>query len=214
MRLKRWFKLLAALTVLALVMIASCHWLVARSASGRLFDVATAVPDQRVGLVLGCTKKLRGGWSNPFFTSRISAAAELFKAGKLKNLIVSGDNHHEGYDEPTDMKDALIAAGIPEDCIYPDYAGFRTLDSIVRAKKVFGRDKITIISQRFHNERAVYLARANGIDAIALNAADVRFEWALKVYLREALARVKAVLDVQVLHTQPKFLGEPVKMPD
>lgn len=214
MRLKRWFKLLAALGVLVLFVIVICHWLVARSARSRLFDAAASVPDQRVGLVLGCSKKLRDGRDNLFFKTRIRAAVELFEEGKVKRFIVSGDNHREGYDEPTDMKDALIAAGIPDASVYPDYAGFRTLDSIVRAKRVFGQDQLTIISQRFHNERAVYLARANGIDAIAFNAPDVRLESALKTYLREAFARVKAVLDVQVLHTQPKFLGEPVKIPD
>lgn len=197
---------------LVLVVLVACHVTVMRAASGRLFDAATAVPDQRVGLVLGCTKKLRGGWSNPFFTTRIRAAAELYRAGKASVLIVSGDNHHEGYDEPTDMKTALIEAGVPENKITCDYAGFRTLDSVVRAKKVFGQDRITIVSQPFHNERAIYLARCNGIDAIALNAQDVKFEWALKIYIREVFARVKAVLDVNVLHTQPHFLGEPVKV--
>lgn len=214
MKLKRWLKLVATLSVPVLFVIFICHWLVARSASGRLFDAVSSVPDQRVGLVLGCSKKLRNGRDNLFFKTRIRAAVELFKAGKVKTFIVSGDNHREGYDEPTDMKDALIAEGIPDARVYPDYAGFRTLDSIVRAKRVFGQDKLTIISQRFHNGRAVYLARANGIDAIAFNAPDVRLESAVKTYLREAFARVKAVLDVHVLHTQPKFLGEPVKMPD
>lgn len=214
MKLKRWLVRLAALSALTLTLIAVCHWRVAVAASGRLYDEAAAVPGGRVALVLGCAKKLRGGWSNPFFTSRIRAAAELFEAGKAHTLLVSGDNRHEGYDEPTDMKEALIAAGVPEDRIVCDYAGFRTLDSVVRAKKVFGATEVTIISQRFHNERAVYLARCSGMDAIALNAQDVRLEWALKVYLREALARVKAVLDVQVLHTQPHFLGEPVKLPE
>lgn len=213
MKLRRWLKGLAWLMGLFAVAMAGCNLVVVRAARGRLFDAASSLPDQRVGLVLGCTKKLRGGWSNPFFTTRIRAAAELFRAGKASALIVSGDNHHEGYDEPTDMKEALIEAGVPESKITCDYAGFRTLDSVVRAKKVFSQERITIVSQPFHNERAVYLARCNGIDAIALNAEDVKFEWALKIYIREAFARVKGVLDVNVLHTQPHFVGEPVVVP-
>lgn len=210
--MKRCLKLIGGGIALVLVVLFACHVTVKRATRGRLFDAAIAVPDQRVALVLGCTKKLRGGWSNPFFTARIQAAAQLFNAGKATALIVSGDNHHEGYDEPTDMKEALIAAGVPENKITCDYAGFRTLDSVVRAKKVFGQERITIVSQPFHNERAIYLARCNGIDAIGLNAEDVKFEWALKIYIREAFARVRAVLDVNVLHTQPHFLGEPMKV--
>lgn len=213
MRLKRWLALIAIGIASVLLAVVACHFLVKRSASGRSFDNPAALPDKRVGLVLGCTRKLRGGWSNPFFTTRIRAAAELYRAGMATALIVSGDNRHEGYDEPTDMKEALIAAGVPEGKITCDYAGFRTLDSVVRAKKVFGQDRITIVSQPFHNERAIYLARCNGIDAIALNAENVKFESALKIYIREAFARVKAVLDVDVLHTQPHFLGEQVAVP-
>ena len=214
MKRKRWLKRIAALPALMLVAIVGCHWLVLGVAHGRLYDTAAAVPDQRVSLVLGCTKALRDGRENLFFNTRIRAAAELFKSGKARTLIVSGDNHREGYDEPTDMKEALIAAGVPGDRVVCDYAGFRTLDSVVRAKEIFGQSHITIVSQRFHNERAVYLARANGIDAIGFNAPDVRLESAVKTYVREAFARVKAVLDVRVLRTQPRFLGEPVKLPE
>ena len=110
------------------------------------------------------------------------------------------------------MKQALIAAGVPESKITCDYAGFRTLDSIARAKKVFGQKQVLIISQRFHNERALYLAKCYGLDATAYNAEDVELEHALKTYFREAFARVKAVMDMHVLHTQPKFLGPPVKI--
>lgn len=214
MRRKRWIKFIAAFLSLMLLGVLGCHWLVARSASGRLHDTADAVPDQRVGLVLGCAKLLRDGRQNLFFKTRIDAAAELFKSGKTRTLIVSGDNHREGYDEPTDLKEALVAAGVPEDRIVCDYAGFRTLDSVVRAQKVFHADRITIVSQRFHNERAVFLARAEGLDAIGFNAPDVRFESAIKTYIREAFARVKAVLDVHVLRTKPKFFGDPVKLPE
>src|SRR5262249_5023793 len=129
---------------------------------------------------------------------------------KVDFLIVSGDNHVQGYDEPTDMKEALIERGVPSSRIYLDYAGFRTLDSVTRAKGIFLQDKITIVSQHFHNERAIFLASHDGIDAIGFDASDVAFAYALKTLLREQLARVKAALDVYVLHTKPHFLGRKI----
>ncbi len=213
MKARSWIALITALAAQVAVLVFGCQFLVTRAASGRLYDKAAEVPGPRVALLLGCSKTLGGGWPNPFFTGRIEAAALLFKAGKIKAFIVSGDNHRHGYDEPTDMKEALVEAGVPEAKIVCDYAGFRTLDSIARARKVFGQDQIMIISQRFHNERALYLARGFGIDAIAFNARDVRFESAMKTYIREVFARVKAVVDMH-LHTQPKFYGPPVKLPE
>ena len=118
------------------------------------------------------------------------------------------------YDNPQSTPQALIEAGVPEAKIICDYAGFRTLDSVARAKKVFGQDRILIISQRFHNERALYLAKGWGMDAIAFDAREVQIDHALKTYIREVFARVKAVLDLHLLHTQPKFLGPPVKLPE
>lgn len=183
------------------------------AANGKCFDGCAQVPAMDVGLVLGCSPKVAGGRTNLFFTRRIDAAVALYQAGKVRALIVSGDNHREGYDEPTAMKEALVAAGVPESRIYCDYAGFRTLDSVVRAREVFGQDRLVIVSQRFHNERAVYLAQQKGMEEVAaLNAADVPVRSAAKTWLRERFARVKAVLDVKILRTEPKFLGEPVKV--
>jgi SanA protein len=143
----------------------------------------------------------------------MEAAASLFKAGKVKALIVSGDNGSQGYDEPTEMKRVLVQMGVPEAQIVCDYAGFRTLDSVVRAREVFGQQRVIFVSQPFHNARAIYLAKAFGIEAWGLNAADVPVALSVKTYLREKLACVKAVLDVNVLGTQPKFLGEKVAVP-
>jgi SanA protein len=214
MKKRRWLKLLAALAALVVLLICSCQFLVTQAAAGRLYDTVREVPGQRVALLLGCVKILGNGWANPFFVGRIQATAALYKAGKIKAVIVSGDNHRHGYDEPTDMKQALIEAGVPEAKITCDYAGFRTLDSVARAKKVFGQTQVLIVSQRFHNQRALYLAKCYGIDAIAFDAADVKLEWAMKTYFREILARVKAVLDMHVLHTRPRFYGPPVKLPE
>lgn len=181
-----------------------------RGARTRVFDDAAAVPASRVGLVLGCAERLADGRPNLFFTLRIRAAAELYAAGKVEYLLVSGDNGTKSYDEPTAMKAALVRAGVPDDRVVLDFAGFRTLDSVVRAREVFGQTRITIVSQRFHNERAVYLARRHGIAAYGYNAPDVGGAGGAAVRAREVLARVKAVLDVRVLGTRPRFLGEPV----
>jgi SanA protein len=177
-----------------------------------LYEKVEDVPAANVGLVLGTVKGLKSGRINPYFQYRIEAAAALFKAGKVKHLIVSGDNHVKGYDEPEDMRLALIAAGVPDSCITLDYAGFRTLDSIIRCWKVFGQTSFIIISQQFHNERALFLARHYGLDATALNAKDVGKSFGRTTNAREYLARVKAVIDLYILNKQPKFLGDAVEI--
>jgi SanA protein len=184
--------------------------LIDRASAGRVYSDAAQVPHRRAGLVLGCSEKLGGGYPNPFFTTRIDAAANLFRAGKVDYLIVSGDNHRKGYDEPTDMKCALMRAGIPADRIVCDYAGFRTLDSVVRAKAVFGQDQVTVISQDFHARRAIFLAKHHGIDAIAFAAADIDAYSSFSTRCREQLSKVNAVLDIYVFHRRPKYFGPKV----
>ena len=163
---------------------------------------------------MGCSKYIRGGNLNVYFSHRIQAAVELYNAGKVQYLIVSGDNGTMEYNEPNTMKNSLVEHGIPADRIVCDYAGFRTLDTVVRAKKVFLEDSFTVISQRSHNQRAVFLARRHGINAIAYNAGRVTVRRGFKTKVREVLARVKAVLDVYVLNKQPKFLGETIPIGD
>jgi SanA protein len=131
------------------------------------------LPSVRVGLVLGCSRPTRDGRRNLFFDRRIAAAAEPFRAGRVQYLQLSGDNSRTDYDEPSDMRRALVQAGIPPARLVLDHAGFRTLDSVVRAKEVFGLGEVIIVSQHFHNERAVYLARARGIEAFGFDAKDV-----------------------------------------
>ncbi|MDI1311279.1 ElyC/SanA/YdcF family protein [Prosthecobacter sp.] len=211
--LKRWWLFLAVLAVLGLGFVFGCEWWVARTAEGRCFDAVEAVPAAPVAVVLGTAARLTDGRANLFFLPRMEAAAALFKAGKVKALIVSGDNGTQGYDEPTDMKRVLMQLGVPTEKIVCDYAGFRTLDSVVRAKEVFGQQRVIFVSQRFHNARAIYLARAFGIEAYGMDAQDVPVALSVKTFLREKLACVKAVLDVNVLGTQPRFLGEKVSMP-
>lgn len=174
---------------------------------GHLYTDAQKIPYRHVGLVLGCSEKIGGGQINPFFENRIRAAASLYQAHKVDYFLVSGDNHTANYDEPTAMKNHLIAAGVPAGHIVCDYAGFHTLDSIIRAKKVFGLSKITIVSQHFHNERAVFLARHQGIDAIAFDAQDVGGYHSFLTRCRDQGSRMFTLLDVYVLGSRPKFLG-------
>lgn len=170
------------------------------------------LPSEKVGLLLGTSKTLSNGEPNAYFFNRITAATELFNAGKIKNIIVSGDNSRENYNEPEDMKLELIKAGIPEENIFEDFAGFRTLDSVIRAKEIFGQQSFIIISQRFHNERAVFLAKRNGIDAFGYNAKDVNKNAGFKTNIREKFARVKVFWDF-ILNVEPKFGGKKIVIP-
>ena len=168
-----------------------------------------ALPDYSTGLLLGTSKKLKDGRGNLYFQYRIKAAVELYNSGKIKNLIVSGDNAVANYNEPLTMKNSLIENGIPEDKIYLDYAGFRTLDSVVRAKEIFGQNEIIIISQKFHNQRAVFIANQNDIKAFGYNAKDINARAGRKTMIREHFARLKTFIDI-IINKQPKFLGEKV----
>ena len=168
-----------------------------------------SIPENKVGLLLGTSKTSRGG-VNLFFKYRIEAAASLFKERKIKHIIVSGDNHIANYNEPEEMKSELMKLGVPDSCITLDYAGFRTLDSVVRCEKVFGQTEFTIISQQFHNERALFIANKSGLNCVAFNAKDVPNKYSVKTSIREYFARAKCVLDIYLLHTQPKFLGEKI----
>ena len=210
--LRRWLlrcMVIGTHTVLALV---ACYFIVWSVARGRLYDDVEKLPIRTCGLVLGTVPKV-DGHENFFFKSRIEAAAKLFKEGKVHFLIVSGDNSNAGYDEPSEMKAALITKGVPAARIYCDYAGFRTLDSIVRAHSIFGQTRFTIISQPFHNSRAIYIARRKGlVDCVAFNAANADTESMAKMYLRELAARAWAILDVEFLKTGPKYLGEKIEI--
>jgi len=180
--------------------------------SGRLHDEVAEVPAGGVGLVFGCDDRIDGR-ENLYFRYRIDAAARLWHAGKLRCLIVSGDNRTKHYNEPERMRRALVEAGVPESAIVCDYAGLRTFDSVVRAKEVFGVERVVFISQAFQNERAAYIARAQGLEYSGFNAEDVEGHGGLRTRLREVAARVKMWLDIHVLGTRPKFLGEPEELP-
>lgn len=169
------------------------------------------LPKYKTAVVLGANKNLSNGNPNLYFKYRIDAAAELYKSGKVEFIIVSGDNSKEGYNEPEQMKNDLIAEGIPADKIYEDFAGFRTLDSVIRAKDIFGQNQVIFVSQKFHNERAVFLAKSNGIEAYGYNAKDVNKHYGFKTNLREKFARAKVFVDF-LIGKEPKFGGEKIEI--
>lgn len=215
--LKRWAKRFMLLVFFLLVALFAFIWnanyAAIRAGKGILFDRVEDVPHQRVGLVFGCSERL-GSRENLYFKYRIQAAAELWKAGKVDCLIVSGDNREMYYNEPVAMRKALVKAGVPFKKIACDYAGLRTLDSVVRAKKIFGLSELTLISQRFQNERAAYIAKANGMKVVGYNAQDVEGDSGRAIKDREVFARVKMWLDVNVTDEQPRHLGDPVALPE
>ena len=207
----RVIKWLVAVCILLAIGGSICnHWVITSTRS-QLYGDINNVPFRKVGLLLGTNKSWHGG-ENPYFKYRIIAAVDLFKAGKIKHIIVSGDNHLSYYDEAKDMKDSLIKQGVPDSCITLDYAGFRTLDSMVRCLEIFGQDSITVISQAFHNERAIFIANYYKMHAVAFNALDPSPEFSFQTNVREYFAKSKAVLDLYILHTSPHFLGEKVKI--
>lgn len=178
--------------------------------SGSMYDDAALIPYNRTGLLLGTSRFVRGR-KNRYFYNRISAAEKLIRSGRIEYIVISGDNRKKNYNEPQDMKDELIKDGIPEGKIFLDYAGFRTYDSVYRMNGIFRQKSFTVISQKFHNERAVYIARSLGLNAIGYNAADVSRFYGFKTRVREKFARVKVFIDLAI-GKKPRFLGEPVEI--
>lgn len=196
-----------------LFVVVSNVWIV-NSTSKKVYSHYDSLTNHQVALVLGTSHLLTTGAPNPFFDNRMETAAALFKNGKVKHFIVSGDNRTKYYNEPLEMKRALIKLGIPSSAITLDYAGLRTLDSVVRSKEIFGQEEITIVTQTFHCYRALFISEYYGIDAVAYVANEPSAEMTEKVHWREYLARAKAILDLYVLKTSPRHLGqkEPIQL--
>lgn len=189
-----------------ILLVAFSNAVVLQASRGRIFSDPSALPHNYVGVVLGTSPFVRGGGWNPFFVNRIQAAVTLYQAGKVNLILVSGDNQYRTYNEPAQMRKLLVENGVPESRIIVDAAGYRTLDSIVRAGTVFGWHKFTVISQEFHNHRALFVADHSGLNVVAFNAEDVGGYTGLRQTLREQLARALAVLDVYLLGTEPREL--------
>ena len=172
------------------------------------YDDVENIPPRKVALLLGVAKTAPNGNPNAFFKGRIEAAAKLYHAGKITHIIISGDNSRKDYNEPQDMKISLRSRGVPESAITLDYAGFRTLDSVLRSKNVFQKNSILIITQPGHAERAIYISRKNDIEASAFLAAEpLQYKWLIeRNRKREKLACIAAWLDVNILRRRPKFV--------
>ncbi len=179
-----------------------------KSAEGKIFSDITKIPKQDVAVVLGTSRWLINGNENNYFTFRINAAASLYLSGKVKKILVSGDNGTTSYNEPYEMFDALVGKGVKPEDIVLDYAGFRTFDSMIRANKVFGLDNFIVVSQDWHCARAIYIGSAKNINITGFAAQDPYSS--NKTQMREYPARVSAFLDCYILNTDPKFLGEKV----
>lgn len=190
-----------------LLMVVVCYATVVWNASGRTYDSVSDIPHNRVGLLLATSPITPGGAHNFYFENRIKSADELYKAGKVDYIIASGGDYTQtqknGCDEPRAIRDSLVACGVPADRIIIDYEGTRTLNSIAKAKEVYRLDSVTIISQKYHNERAIYLADKYDMHAIGINAepSPIRRN-RIKNTLREFLARVKMFMDV-IIDKQP-----------
>lgn len=204
---------IALFTVIAFIaIIYFCNRAVDKAAEGKLYSDVSKIPFNKTGLLLGTAKYLANGRLNYYYHYRIEAAEKLYKAGKIKYIVISGDNSRPEYNEPEMMRNDLVKRGIDSANIYLDYAGFRTFDSMVRLREIFGQDSATVISQPFHNERALYIASKESIAAVGFNAGDVTGGAGAKVQLREKFARVKVFLDY-LFGTEPKFLGEKIILP-
>lgn len=212
-RRKIYLNLLKWSILFSLLALIFSHVIVEKSTSKLLYSSVDSIPENHVGLLLGTNKYLTNGNINLYYKYRISAASELFKKGKVDYIIVSGDNSVKNYNEPVQMRDDLIRNGVPPKRIILDYAGFRTLDSVVRSKEVFGQTNITIISQPFHNKRAVFIAKNKNINAIGFNAREVQLKYGIKVQIRELFARVKLMIDLYLISKDPKFLGKKIIIP-
>jgi len=205
----RWLKkiVFAGIIAFLLLIVTSNAWIV-WSTADKVFSDQSLLPDHRVALVLGTSNKTVSGGANPYFEKRMETAAKLYEMGKIDHIIVSGDNRSRYYNEPMEMQKALIKLGVPASVITLDFAGLRTLDSIVRCKEIFGQHRITIITQSFHSYRALFISKYYDIEAVAMVTDETDVEYSFKVRLREYFARTKAILDLYLLKTSPRFLGE------
>jgi len=206
-------RLLLLIFILGLGMLYWINAFMVSDASSRIYTSLKDVPKKDALLLLGTAKYIKKGQRNYFYTYRIRATVALWRAGKIRSIVVSGDNGTKEYDEATTMYNDLVRAGIPSKYIRRDYAGFRTLDSIVRAKAIFDLEDYIIVSQKFHLERALFIAKAKEQRVIGFVAKDLpNTASAYRMKAREYLARTKAFLDVYILGTEPKFYGKKVRV--
>ncbi len=209
--MKKLLKIIAALSVFCIWLILMSDFLTAQTTQKYIYTSLEDIPHNKVWLVLWTSKYISDGRRNLFYIYRLDAVKKLYDDEKIDYVLVSGDNSTQQYNETDSMREDLVAMWIPEEKIYGDYAGFRTLDSVVRAQEIFGQSEYTIITQEFHLERALFLANSQEIKAIWYPAKDVPIKLAPRVWIRERLARVKMMIDI-VFWKEPKFGGESIEI--
>ncbi|MCI0510670.1 SanA protein [Chromohalobacter marismortui] len=209
-RLLKWG--LVGVLLMLTVVVALNVWVFAKTA-GRIQHDPLVCASEPVGLVFGTAEGLRGGGHNPYFTARMETAAQLLRLGRVQHLLLSGDNSTRYYNEPVSMWRALRDRNVSTDDMTLDYAGFSTFDSVVRARRVFGVERVLLISQAWHLPRALFIADAIGLKAqgCAVPEGQIAGEWQL--WLREWLARAAAVGDLYLWGRDPYFLGPQVTLP-
>lgn len=191
----KFLRIIFLLFFIISLIIILCYFGISFWSKSKVYDDINKLPFNNVGVILGTSKYVHGGSINFYFKNRIDAAIMLFNNKKIKYFIVSG-NRETNYNEPKVMEQELVKGGIPCNLIYKDYVGLRTINSIYRAYKIFGQKKFTIISQKFHNERAIFIAdNIGGLNVIAFNAITPICR-STKQYFREAFARMKALWDI------------------
>ena len=199
-------------SVLIIVSGVFCWLLLDDFSAPYLYDDETKIPACKTALVLGTARQINSGHENPYFKYKMEAAEKLYKSGKASVFILSGDNRVNEYNEPRVMKFELMKRGIPDTCLVMDYAGLRTFDSMIRCREIFGQDSVIVVSQAFHNVRAVFIGRKNGLTTYALNARDLHGKTSYKTRIREFFSRIKCVLDIYLLGTKPRHMGDKIKI--
>ncbi|MBT0718176.1 outer membrane permeability protein SanA [Rosenbergiella epipactidis] len=209
--IKRLFiGLFALVMLLGLTAIGLDQWISWKTAP-YIYDTVSQLPKRQVGVVLGTSKYYRGGEPNQYYLYRIQGALNAYNSGKVSYLLLSGDNALQSYNEPRTMRRDLIKNGVRPSDIVLDYAGFRTLDSIVRTRKVFDTNDFIIITQRFHCERALFIALQQGIQAQCFAVPSPKN--ILSIRIREVGARLAALADLYLFNSEPHFLGPMVPIP-
>ncbi|MDP0588774.1 MAG: ElyC/SanA/YdcF family protein [Candidatus Endonucleobacter bathymodioli] len=200
--LKTMTKFLAVIAICVLLFVAIANILVTSTTDTYLYSDVKTIPHNKVAILLGTSKYARNGGLNDHYRLRINAAYELFSEGKIDYILISGSRTLY-YDEPSTIRSDLLQMGIPSNIMYRDYGGFRTIDSIIRAKNIFGLTQFTIISQGYHNNRALYIALNQGINAIAFNAGSGSNS-NIKNKVREIMARVLAIIELHIMPIKTK----------
>jgi vancomycin permeability regulator SanA len=207
-RLKRWAAFAAALLLALVACLMGVDWFVSASTARQIY-LSDDVPQKPVAIVFGARVR-RSGVLSPVLADRVLTAVELYKAGKVHKLLMTGDNSRKDYDEPTAMKNFAVKQGVPPEDIALDYAGFRTYDSCYRAKAIFGVTSAILVTQKFHLPRAVYTARHLGINAVGVPADRHDYSFQKRLSFREKWATALAWVQVHVTKPKPHFLGPKV----